>query len=152
MPNWCNNVLQLTHNDSEMIKRASSAFSQGRLFDEFIPVPSLLKETSEENNLNHSNMLLEKTGYHSWYEFCTTEWGTKWDVGGEDCPVEELSQKVISLVFDSAWSPPIEAYQKLTDLCGFTIEAQYYESGMAFCGTWTSDGDDIYYNIRLFIC
>jgi hypothetical protein len=47
------------------------------------------------------------------------------------------------LGFESAWSPPIGAYEKLTDL-GFTIRAMYYEPGMAFAGIW-EDGQDDYY-------
>jgi len=47
------------------------------------------------------------------------------------------------LGFDSAWSPPIAAYEKLTDL-GFRIRAMHYEGGMAYAGIW-EDGNDDYY-------
>ena len=40
--------------------------------------------------------------------------------------------------FDSAWSPPVDAYQKLEAL-GFRVEAMFYEGGMAFAGSY-SDG------------
>jgi hypothetical protein len=45
--------------------------------------------------------------------------------------------------FDSAWSPPIAAYEKLMDM-GFTIKAYYYEPGMCFAGIW-EDGNDDYF-------
>ena len=45
--------------------------------------------------------------------------------------------------FDSAWSPPIAAYEKLTEM-GFEIRAFYHESGMCFAGIW-EDGFDDYY-------
>ena len=48
-----------------------------------------------------------------------------------------------ALSFDSAWSPPLEAYDTLRDM-GFTIKAYYYEPGMGFAGIW-EDGCDQYY-------
>ena len=47
------------------------------------------------------------------------------------------------LTFDSAWSPPCNAYEKLVEM-GFRIRAMYYEPGMAFAGIW-EDGDDDFY-------
>ena len=42
--------------------------------------------------------------------------------------------------FESAWSPPIYAYEKLQAL-GFQVTAYYWEPGMGFCGRFDSDGD-----------
>ena len=47
--------------------------------------------------------------------------------------------KMLHTSFDSAWSPPVNAYEKLEKL-GFRVEAQFYEGGMAFAGTY-SDGN-----------
>jgi hypothetical protein len=49
--------------------------------------------------------------------------------------------------FDSAWAPPVGAYEKLTQL-GFTVGAMYYEPGMAYCGTWDSETGDSEYNLE----
>jgi hypothetical protein len=43
--------------------------------------------------------------------------------------------------FDSAWAPPVRAYEKLEEL-GFRVEAHYYEGGMAFAGTYADGCDD----------
>jgi hypothetical protein len=85
---------------------------------------------------------VEKYGYANWYDFCVNEWGTKWDVGADGNPAQDIPGGLM-LGFESAWSPPIGAYEKLTDL-GFTIRAMYYEPGMAFAGIW-EDGQDDYY-------
>ena len=45
--------------------------------------------------------------------------------------------------FDSAWSPPIDAYATLVEM-GFSIRAYYYEPGMAFAGIWEDGCDDFY--------
>jgi hypothetical protein len=42
--------------------------------------------------------------------------------------------------FDSAWSPPTRAYDKLVEL-GFGVNAMYYESGMAYAGSYDEYGD-----------
>ena len=42
MPNWCNNYLELEHEDPAMIERASKAFADAKLLAEFCPVPESL--------------------------------------------------------------------------------------------------------------
>jgi hypothetical protein len=42
--------------------------------------------------------------------------------------------------FDSAWSPPVYAYEKLVAM-GFGVEAMYYEGGMGYAGVYGEEGD-----------
>ena len=141
MPNWCNNVVEITHEDPAMIDRVRKAFNEGALLQEFIPVPQELKDAVADFQVNEA--LMEKYGYSNWYDFCVNEWGTKWDIGADGYMAEDNSTG-LSLTFDSAWSPPIGAYEKLTDL-GFAIRAYYYEPGMCYAGIW-EDGHDDYYD------
>ena len=46
MPNWCNNDLVLKHEDATMIDRAEKAFRERTFLNEFVPVPTELKETT----------------------------------------------------------------------------------------------------------
>ena len=39
MPNWCNNNIELAHDDPAMIERAAAAFRDGKFLNEFIPLP-----------------------------------------------------------------------------------------------------------------
>ena len=118
MPNWCSNNVTLVHPDPTMIERARTAFSEGRFLEEFIPNPD-----GEWN-----------------YSFSVENWGTKWDVGGDE--IADIDNGLM-LTFDSAWGPPIAAYQALENM-GFIIEATYYESGMCFAGQY-AEGEDDYY-------
>ena len=155
MPNWCNNTLTLEHEDPAMIARAKAAFLDGRLLDEFIPVPKDLhivagsvgaKDSPEQIALEAQEKAnLEAHGYATWYDYCVNEWGTKWDVGGDDGTYNDIEGGII-VSFDSAWAPPIEAYRKLEDL-GFEIKAYYFEGGMMFAGIY-KDGDDDYYELE----
>ena len=149
MPNWCNNVVELAHEDPAMLERAKDALNRGEFLQEFIPVPEDLKITASPGTTDETLKTLYeantvKHGYATWYDFCVGEWGTKWDVGG-DGMTAEIEDGRISTSFDSAWSPPITAYEKLVDL-GFSVRAYYYEGGMCFAGVW-EDGDDDYYDL-----
>jgi hypothetical protein len=150
MPNWCNNTVEIYHEDPVMLERVRKGFNAGALLNEFIPVPEELQITAGrlgdpvENAkiiaAEESNRL--KYGYSNWYDFCVNEWGTKWDIGGDGHEAQDIDGG-LSLSFDSAWSPPVSAYEKLMDL-GFRIYAMYHESGMCFAGIW-DNGDDDYY-------
>ena len=121
MPNWCSNNLSLSHDNPEMISRALKAFEEGTFFNEFLPIP----EDQEDN----------------WYEWCSDNWGTKWDAKHGFVGLE--STKELELGFDTAWSPPIAFYKKLEEL-GFTVSANYKEDGMAFIGEYGEGVDECY--------
>jgi hypothetical protein len=152
MPNWCNNVVELAHEDPAMLERAKDALNRGEFLNEFIPVPESLKIVAGMVSDPDAQKKLEEDtarniathGYGNWYDFCVGEWGTKWDVGGDGMTCE-IENGRISTSFDSAWAPPCNAYEKLVDL-GFSVRAYYYESGMQFAGIW-EDGNDDYYDL-----
>ena len=149
MPNWCNNSVVLRHADPAMIARAKAAFDAGALLQEFIPCPQDLIDTvsgfvgegqAELEAKQAANR--DKYGYTTWYEHNVNEWGTKWDIGADGNPAQEIEGGLV-LGFDSAWSPPVAAYERLMEM-GFEIEAMYYEGGMAFAGIWDNGHDDYY--------
>ncbi len=148
MPNWCNNTLTLEHDDPTMITRAKEALDRGEFLQEFIPVPEDLKNTmagsygddEKQKELEaQTRRNVEKHGYANWYDFCVGEWGTKWDVGGDGQSDVHPEGKMLHTSFDSAWSPPVNAYAKL-EAQGFRVSAMFYESGMAFAGSY-EDGN-----------
>lgn len=161
MPNWCNNTITISHPDMAMMKRVVKGYNQNKLLDEFIPIPLELKEGA----MNSSELMkirnweykkeLDKVreelnrkyfGYKDWYDYCVSEWGTKWDIGRDSAPtllMKDIKDKTVTFDFDSAWSFPSGAYEKLVDM-GFSIKAYYFEGGMGFCGIWENGSDDYY--------
>ena len=153
MPNWCSNVLTLTHEDPAMLSRARKGFLAGKLLSEFLPCPP---ELLDEGSTIHApgdagqkyddlrERLMEKYGYSSWYDWQVSNWGTKWDVGNEgseedDYPIEG---DTITFHFDSAWSPPVAAMAAFEEE-GFDVQLCYHEPGIGFCGYYSSqDGDE----------
>jgi hypothetical protein len=133
-----------------MIERARTAFNGEGLLQEFIPVPEDLRNivagsvpVAEETAHKAKEQANRDThGYANWYDFCVNEWGTKWDVGADGNPAQDIPGGLM-LGFDSAWAPPIQAYEKLLEM-GFEIEAMYYEPGMAYAGVWENGHDDYY--------
>lgn len=150
MPNWCNNTVELSHENPEMMARAVKSFNDGSFLAEFVPVPEDLQivagyvgEGDAQKNLEEQEKANEaKYGYKNWYDYCVNEWGTKWDIEPYE-PVTLQEDGRLTMSFDSAWSPPTQAYEKLLDL-GFSVRAYYYESGMGFCGIWDEGHDDYY--------
>jgi hypothetical protein len=120
-----------------MIERAAKALSEGTFLQEFIPCPKELTETVANGQTNEA--MVAKHGYSSWYDFNIANWGTKWDVSSDN--VEIVDANTVTAGFDSAWSPPVTAYERLMEL-GFEVEAFYYEPGMQYVGKWADGVDD----------
>lgn len=139
MPNWCANGITLRHADPTMIQRAAKALQVGQFFQEFIPCPAELLEAVA--NFTKNEDMVAKHGYSSWYDFNIANWGTKWDVSADNAEIVDAN--TLTAGFDSAWAPPIEAYNKLLEL-GFEVEAFYYEPGMQYVGKWVDGEDDCY--------
>ena len=150
MPNWCNNNLTLEHDDPQMIQRAYDALERGEFLQEFIPCPKELTETvsghcgdgyAQELNQFKMELNLKYFGSKDWYDWNVSNWGTKWDVGEQGCSDIRPDGLMLHTYFDSAWSPPVNAYVKLEEL-GFRVNAMYYEGGMAFAGAYGSGNDE----------
>lgn len=123
MPNWCMNNVTLRHSDPAFIQRAINAFDRGELLQEFVPCPT---DVTGENG----------------YSWRLNNWGTKWDVGGENDGLDTTDDpRCIELRFNSAWSAPIDAYGAM-EVLGFEIEAHYFEPGLAFFGSYTQGVED----------
>jgi hypothetical protein len=162
VPNWCDNYVTFKHDDPAMIDRVIRGFTGEGLFTEFAPCPQELIDTlagsfgdpdknAELEQKQKTNMA--KYGAKDWYDWCNQQWGTKWDV---DTRPSETTSKVVkrseagtevALGFSTAWSPPTGFYATMVDEFGFKVSAYYYECGCAFCGYWSSDGDDDTYEI-----
>jgi len=121
MPNWCSNVATFGHKDQAELVRLAQAFVDKNPMQTFMPPP----------------------GGEWEYGWCVENWGTKWDIECNDA-LDNLSEGMLDLWFDSAWAPPIGFYKHLAEL-GFDVEAFYYECGVNFCGKYCSESDEEIY-------
>ena len=132
MPNWCDNSIYI-ESDEETIAEIKLAIKESRLLQYMHPMPEQFIEDG-------------------WYGWRVDNWGTKWEVEATgDSSFEDNDKTMIQIWFDSAWSPPVGAYEHFYDRMldqdkPIEIRANYIEWGMMFCGEWTN-GEDQYYTI-----
>lgn len=129
MPNWCGNSLKIGHADKDKMDAVVTAIKEGAFFEYIFPQPEGV----------------------DWYSWRIQNWGTKWDMRDPYFPVsdengtlyvyEENDLHMASVMFETAWSPPVGVYQQAAEQ-GFFIEAFYIEEGNGFLGMWTDDGGD----------
>ena len=151
MPNWCNNFVEVGHEDPAKIQALAAAFNRGEFCQHVIPTPKELTETvagwpgvdKEEAHKAQMARNIELYGAKDWYDFQTSRWGTKWDVGGDSEADIHPDGKLMTASFDSAWAPPIGVYEELVEQ-GYTVRAYYYEGGMCFAGIWDNGDDECY--------
>ena len=125
MPNWCTNNITIsgpTETIQQLWKDAESGQDGASLLEAMAPIGN-------------------------WdYGTAVDTWGTKWDISLEG--LEFIDHKdgtsEITGYFDSAWAPPIGAYDRfLDDMDNCSLDASYFEPGMDFAGFY-SNGDDEY--------
>ena len=154
MPNWCNNHITITGPNKlidkiEKITKEEDGVTDSSdpkgLLQLMHPMPAELRDTTADGTKDKA--MIEKTGYSDWYSWAVDNWGTKWEVCefyGVDRQHlnDSLDESTISFAFDSAWSPPLGAYEQfLVDNENCSLVARYYEGGCDFMGIW-DNGDD----------
>jgi hypothetical protein len=140
MPNWCNNTITLTGPKEKITAIYNKAKEDNALLQQLKPMPTELEgTTSPAPKEGEPQPLVD--GFDNWYDWRVENWGTKWDV---DMDGLELSDDGTTITgwFDSAWSPPIHAYEYfLTENEDCSISSLYYEGGMDFAGKWEDFAD-----------
>ena len=149
MPNWCDNQITITGPNSvidKIEKIVSDEKDTDGLLNFFHPMPKELDgTTSPSSSADKPQPMVE--GFDCWYDWRVEKWGTKWDCN-EFYGVDRQGD-TISFGFSSAWSPPINAYEKFIISSSekkqdVSIKAYYYEGGCDFMGEWDNGSDDCY--------
>jgi|TARA_R110000744_G_scaffold16558_5_gene45554 hypothetical protein len=111
MPNWCDNTVRI-EGPVDKIYDLAVAVEAEKMLQYMVPLSD-----------------------NEWsYEGACENWGTKWDVS-EVVMQHEVSDGIIEASFQSAWSPPTEAFRTyLLDNPDVDIHHVYYEGGNDFCG------------------
>lgn len=136
MPNWCENYLRVTGNDKDLISFKNRAKQIGKdnktdlSLNNFIPMPKELKDTISPCNPNRA--LRRKFGFDNWYDWRIANWGVKCEI---DAAHLTDGKGELTYCFDSAWSPPLKAIEKMSkQYPELNFYLEYIEPSMAFCG------------------
>ena len=153
MANWCINSLEIT-GDEKKVEEFVEKFSKDGV-SAFIPTPKELEDTEaplEIKDPERAKENIEKYGAADWYDWRVKNWGTKWDVG--ELTVVSLEEEYAFITFETAWSPIIEAMEKIAKMYPeLKFDLEYEEPGMGFFGKvifedgkisdeWEYDWDD----------
>ena len=80
-----------------------------------------------------SQELYDKYGADNWYDWCNTNWTTKWDAC--DVSLDDDEADYLTYRFDTAWGPPTNVYHTLKEQHpNIYISWFYDEPGMEFSG------------------
>jgi hypothetical protein len=140
MPNWCNNTITLTGPKEKITAIYAKAKKDDALLQQLKPMPDALEGTTSPAPKEGKVQPLVD-GFDNWYDWRVQNWGTKWDVDMEGLELSD-DGTTISGWFDSAWAPPIHAFEYfLTDNEDCSIKSYYYEGGMDFAGLWEDFAD-----------
>ena len=155
MPNWCDNQLSITGPNSvidkiEKIVKEDDSHKENGLLNFFHPMPKELEgTTSPSSSAKKPQPMID--GFDCWYDWRCHNWSTKWEVCefyGVDRQYhseQNEGESTITFGFDSAWAPPIGAYENfLRDNEDCSLKAWYYEGGCDFMGEWDNGSDDCY--------
>ena len=133
MPNWCNNTITLSGPKDKVKAIFDKAKAEDALLQQLDPMPAELEGTTSPSDSGDD-----------WYNWRINNWQTKWEVDTENLEYREDGDTgIIEGWFDSAWSPPLAAYETFlarNEDC--SIKSYYYEGGMDFGGLWEDGADD----------
>lgn len=112
MPNHVTNRIKIT-GDPDTVKRVMDAVKNesgiGTIdFEKIIPIP----ENIYRGGLSREEMKLY--GKNNWYDWCISNWGTKWNAYGFDNNARQRADNEI--IFLTAWSAPHPVIQRLAEM------------------------------------
>ena len=90
-------------------------------------------------------------GHRTWYSWCISNWGTKWDTCRSTIKkdVKKDGQRRLTYNFDTAWSPPVTALEKISELYpDLKFKLKYYEAGMGFKGIFIIKAGSVIRNVQ----
>ena len=147
MPNWCDNTISI----SGPAEKLSPIFTKLKEDDSsgLCSILHPMPENTFTGNLGEDERKkCAEENTPNWYDWCVSNWGTKWDTCDGDWNYEDAGdgQAILSGNFQTAWGPPVGVYTHCQEAHpDLHIEAMYYEGGCAFAGMWNSiDGEDHY--------
>lgn len=148
--------LKLTGPYSELVGFTVKGYSKENDFDfrQLLPIPQELVETErQELSEEKKNEFIQKYGFYNSFDWRCENWDTKWNSEvltpwnyeselPEDGVIEKSGSHQISILFNTAWYPPINLIFTLSkDYPNVTFEMySYYERTLSTSYVRIKDG------------
>lgn len=127
----------------EVVDNEESAFD----LEKILPTPAPLRDTEKSHASKPGRMtpeqrrLQRRFGSTNWYDWRVANWGTKWNVSGEEAGetwrIVRRTRNLVTVrgIFDTAWSPPEPCVAALSErFPEVRFEIAFKEEGMGFAG------------------
>ena len=153
MPNWCDNTLRVKGPAEDINKFQMACRNKDGDLPEHTELslqrlwpcpPSILHNKPDMKDIPFEQKVLYMRPrvevppeYDDWYTWRVRNWGTKWDVKASIRRVDSFKNGNMEIIydFDSAWSPPCEAFKKICeDWPTLTFKLKYIGEGNEFRG------------------
>jgi hypothetical protein len=165
MPNWCYNSLCVSGNKEILADFVSKTLvprnmsSEGEYdeshkftFSILHPLPKALEgglsplpKLEGEDDTQYKERMAENVrlyGAEDWYRWNIDNWGTKWDASST-C-VEQLDDTNFNVQFNTAWSPPIDWFEKVIPMYPqLEFDLIFDEESQDYCGRMTGKNGEI---------
>lgn len=165
MPNWCYNSLCVSGNKEILADFVSKTLvprnmSSEEEYDEshkftfniLHPLPKALEggfsplpKLEGEDDTQYKERMAENIrlyGAEDWYRWHIDNWGTKWDASST-C-VEQLDDQNFNVQFHTAWSPPIDWFEKVIPMYPqLEFDLIFDEESQDYCGRMTGRKGEI---------
>jgi hypothetical protein len=165
MPNWCYNSLCVSGKKEILADFVSKTLvprnmSSEEEYDEshrftfniLHPLPKALEggfsplpKLEGEDDIQYKERMAENVrlyGAEDWYDWNRYNWGTKWDASST-C-VEQLDDQNFNVRFNTAWSPPIDWFEKVIPMYPeLEFDLIFDEESQDYCGRMTASKGEI---------
>ena len=158
MPNWCQNILEITGEEADLEAFASKAEDSKFSLETYYPMPEEPGEHLDTEKPHWTDILSMGGEMPDWYNWRIKNWGTKWDISEEggtffsseetELPVSSGTMTIeegrISISFLTAWSPPEEGILNISKAYpSIAFALRYAEAGNNFAGSTTIQSGEI---------
>ena len=162
MPNWITNVLSVNADTSDDLINFLNHHIIGSWFklDTIVPQPKsrnecprkyIVSSAIEAERLREDPPLTytDDKVWFDWYNWNLDNWGCKWEASGFNPIDKDLIKSEgicsVSIVFTTAWNPPLKAIKVLFDLYpSLRIGLEYYSFESRICGYFDDDYAEAY--------
>ena len=148
MPNWCHNSVSFYSDNEKDIATLYEIFSNDQPFNKLVPSPDWKNTPNDKGELPIKREMKSPNGEvchvtydfpdgtndDRWYNWNSTNWGTKWDIFKDDIECEG-DENSFECEFDTAWAPAEGVFRAIRDkFPDVNVTWFYDEPGMMVAG------------------
>ena len=97
MPNWCNNNIEII-GPKKKVDALIEGAKKGEFINTLYPMPKALEDTQSTSDEEVMKKQPWVDGHNNWYDWRTSNWGTKWDCDVYDGSIQEQEELLVRMM------------------------------------------------------